>query len=141
MKVIDRREITFDAEALRFAITKALPTIKSFRLEGVRPRGVRLRPGLSVVEILNEPGQQIKAVPLTAELLIALLVSYCIHIEIPVPRNSEKTIRVEEEQVVLSITTHFAIAPEPVEVPRRVQVEVDHVISQLEWRGGGAPRK
>jgi hypothetical protein len=45
--------------------------------------------------------------------LTALLVSYCIRCKIPLPRISDKRIRVEEDCLVLEIRTTFNKAPAP----------------------------
>jgi hypothetical protein len=75
----------------------------------LKPTGVDFSPQSRQVILLYGAG--LPAVAVAAERLGALLVSYCIKARIPLPRLSDKNIRVEPFKVVLAFNRAYAKAP------------------------------
>lgn len=109
----DRRELEFDADALVAVISTSSRAAQAFGLPGLQPTGVRFFPSDGRIDVMYGTGQTQKSVPLGAEPLGALLVSYCIRVRIPMPRNADKGIRIEADAAILAFRTTYAKAPAP----------------------------
>ncbi len=113
MAVAERREIEFSAEALCLAIGMSLRAAQRFGLPALRPTGVQFCPREGQIDVVYGIGQAQRAVPLAAEPLGALLVSYCLRARIPMPRRAEKGIRIGATAVILAFKTIFVAVPAP----------------------------
>jgi hypothetical protein len=109
----DRRELEFDAEALVAVIGISLRAAQTFGLPGIPPTGVRFSPPDGRLDVLYGTGETQKAVPIAAEPLGALLVSYCIRVRIPMPKKADKGVRIEANAVILAFRTIYAKVPAP----------------------------
>jgi len=113
MAVAERREIEFSAEALCLAIGMSLRAAQGFGLPALRPTGVHLRPREGQIDVVYGTGPTQRAVPLAAEPLGALLVSYCLRARIPMPRRAEKGIRIGAKAVILAFKAICVAVPAP----------------------------
>jgi hypothetical protein len=103
----DRREIEFDAEALVVAIIVCTHAAEPSVQSALRPTGVRFYQQQGEIDVLYGTNP---ATRLTAERLGALLISYCVRTRIPIPRQAEKSVRIEADSVILSFTLQYAKA-------------------------------
>ena len=113
MRIIDRREIEFDAKSVVRAIAVSSKAAQGFGLPGMAPAGVRFHPKEGKIDVLYGSSQALRAVSIPAEALGALLVSYCIRARIPMPRKSDKGVRVESNSIILAFRTTYDEAPTP----------------------------
>ena len=111
MEILDRREIEFDAEALVAAVASSRRAAESFGLPGLPPRDARFYPKEGEVDFLYGSAQAPRAVRVRAEVVGALLVSYCIRAKVPMPRKADKGVRIEANTVILAFRTRFSQAP------------------------------
>jgi hypothetical protein len=111
MKIIDKREIEFDAESIVRAITASLKAAQSFGLPGQAPAGVRFHPRESTIDVVYGTKLAPQAVSISSEALGAILVSYCIRVRIPMPRKAGKGIQIESNSVILAFKTTYNDAP------------------------------
>jgi hypothetical protein len=113
MKILDRREIEFNAMSVAKAIAVSPKAAQGFGLPGLPPVGVRFYPKDAKVDVLYGTKDAPRAVSISAGTLGALLVSYCIRARIPMPRKSDKGIRIESHSVILAFRTKYDEAPHP----------------------------
>ena len=113
MAVTDRREIDFDAEAVRRAVEWSPGAAQAFGLPPLLPTGVRCDPAAGCIEVVYGTLTSTRVFALRAEALGALLVSYCNRAGKPVPRFADKGIRLEREHVVLVFTLRVDDLPKP----------------------------
>jgi hypothetical protein len=113
MKIIDSREIEFDAESVVKAISVSSKAAQAFGLPGMLPTGIRFHAGPGKVDVVYGTSQAPQAVSLPVEALGALLVSYCVRARIPMPRVSNKGVRIEQNSVILAFKTVYDKLPAP----------------------------
>jgi hypothetical protein len=113
MKIVDRREIEFNAMSVAKAIAVSPKAAQGFGLPGLEPLGVRFYPKEAKIDVLYGNKDSPRAVSISAVMLGALLVSYCIRVRIPLPKKSDKGIRIESHSVILAFRTRFDHAPHP----------------------------
>jgi hypothetical protein len=113
MKIVDRREIEFNAMSVAKAIAVSPKAAQGFGLPGMPPTGVRFYPKDARIDVLYGTKDAPRAVSIPAVTLGALLVSYCIRVRIPMPRKSDKGIRIESHSVILAFRTRYEEAPQP----------------------------
>jgi hypothetical protein len=111
--VIDRREIDFDAAAVRQAVEWSPRAAQAFGLPPLLPTGVRCNPADGCIEVVYGTLTTTRVFALRAEALGALLVSYCNRAGMPMPRHADKGIRVEHEHVVVVFTLRLGEPPQP----------------------------
>jgi hypothetical protein len=70
----------------------------------LRPSGVQFHRQQGEIEVLYGTTP---ATRLTAERIGALLISYCVRTRIPIPRQADKGVRIEEGAVVLTFTMQY----------------------------------
>jgi hypothetical protein len=107
MKITDRRELEFSAESVVRAIAESSKAAQTFGLPGQAPQNVQFHPREGKVDVVYRTDSAPEAVPITAEALGALLISYCIRASIPMPRKSDKGIRVEANSIILAFKTTY----------------------------------
>jgi hypothetical protein len=129
MKIIDRREIEFDANSVVRAIAVSAQATKNFAPPGLTAFGVRFHQREGNIDILYGTTQAPRIVSITAESLGALLVSYCIRLHIPTPKKSDKGIRVENDAIFLAFRTKYDDAPAPTDA--QIMSQGDR--SELPW--------
>ena len=112
MAITDRREIEFDLASLVSVVAASAKAAQGFGLPPMPPVGVRCRPRDGQVDVLYGNREAPQAVSLEAESLGALLVAYCIRARIPMPRHSDKGIRIEADSVILAFRTVFSRPPQ-----------------------------
>ena len=113
MAVTDRREIEFDANAVRRAVEWSPQAAQAFGLPPLLPTGVRCRPTEGCIEVVYGTLTATRVFALRAEALGALLVSYCNRVGMPMPRHADKGIRIEREYVVVVFTLRLDEPPRP----------------------------
>jgi hypothetical protein len=111
LALVDRREIEFETDALLQAIAASARAAETFGLPGSAPNAVRFDPKECVVDFLYGSAQKPRTVRLKAEVIGALLVSYCIRARIPIPRNANKGVRIGANSVTLAFRSYFERAP------------------------------
>jgi len=107
MRIMDRREIEFDMKSVIKAITVSPKAAQGFGLPAMAPAAIRFNPREGKVDVLYGAANAPRAVSLPAAALGALLVSYCIRVRIPMPKLSDKGIRLENQSVILAFRTKF----------------------------------
>jgi hypothetical protein len=85
-----------------------LNAVGSIGLPPLRPVALRFSPQEEWIEFQYEKQEPIQ-VP--AAKVGAFLVSYCVRARIPLPRNSDKEIKMAANSIILSVTTFYAEAP------------------------------
>jgi hypothetical protein len=75
------------------------------------PRDVRFHPLAVQVDLLY--GASDERIPVQSEALGALLIAYCLRAQIIIPRYLERSVRVDQEAVVLIFSTNYALQPIP----------------------------
>jgi hypothetical protein len=113
MAIIDRREIEFDREALRFVLEHSPKAAHAFGLPSRRPDRVRCKPHESLIEVSYGKLTETRVFMLRAEALGAILISYCNRIGMPMPRAADKAVRIEREHVVMVFILRMPHAPQP----------------------------
>ena len=114
MKMVDRREVEFDAQAVVRAISASTKAAQGFGLPGMAPVDVRFQPQIGSADVVYRTSSGSQAVSISAEALGAILISYCIRVRIPMPRKSSKGIRIESGSVILAFTTTYSDVQMPV---------------------------
>ena len=113
MAIVDRREIAFDADAMRFVIECSPRAALAFGLPPLTPQAVRCNVADGHIEVVYGTLTATRVFALRAEALGAIIVSYCNRTGMPMPRHADKGIRVERDRVVLVFTLRLEDAPEP----------------------------
>jgi len=116
MRVVDRREIEFDAGSLAHYLSTLPREAQSLGLPVAPPAEIRFDPAKAQVEIIYVSPEQTFQIP--AETLKSMLVSYCIRSKIPIPRIADHSIRVAPDRLILALSTSFGKAPPPPRPPR-----------------------
>jgi hypothetical protein len=111
--IVDRREIELDTAAVRRALEWSPRAVQAFGLPPQVPTGVRCNPADGCIEVVYGTLTTTRVFALRAEALGALLISYCNRAGMPMPRQSDKGIRVEREHVVLVFTLRLNAPPQP----------------------------
>jgi len=111
MLVVDRREIEFDADSLVYYLSILPREAERLGLPAMPPGAIRFDPAKGSVAAIYGKAEQARCVPIPAESLSAMLISYCMRTRIPLPRVADKIIRVAADRVVLSFKTWFDEAP------------------------------
>ena len=78
-------------------------------LPATEPRGVLF--DASNQQVVFSYSNEAHNVSVAGERLGALLVSYCIRSRIPLPRYSEKTVRVDADRISIMCATHYHDPP------------------------------
>jgi hypothetical protein len=129
--LIDKREIEFDTEALLIVVATSQRAAESFGLPGFPPNDVRFDPKQGTVGFLYGSAQSQRSIYLTAEVVGALLVSYCIRARIPMPRKASKGVRVEGMSVILAFRTVFSPVPTPAKETSKIGAAAP--VKSLTW--------
>jgi hypothetical protein len=108
MAIVDRREIEFDTKALISVIAGSARAAQAIGLPALRPTGVDFSPNKRRVRFVYEGHP---AVYVASERIGALLASYCVRARIPMPRRTNKDIRIGADSVTLTFSVHFADPP------------------------------
>jgi hypothetical protein len=116
MRVVDRREIEFDAGALAHYLATLPREAQSLGLPLAPPAEIRFDPAQAMVEIIYVMPDQTVRIP--AETLKSMLVSYCIRSKIPIPRIADHSIQVAPDRLILALSTSFGKPPPPAPTPR-----------------------
>jgi hypothetical protein len=99
----DIRQLQFDAEALVAAVAASPRAAERLGLLRQAPFGACFHPDTQEVEFLYGNAQAPRRFRLKALAVGAFLVSYCIRARVPIPREAEKSVRIEANGVVLSL--------------------------------------
>lgn len=101
MAIKERRTLGFDAQEIVNAI-KMVPQIASaIGLPSTNIMGVEFEPEAGLIKFHYDDGER----TLSAEPIAAVLVAYCLRLNIPLPRYSEKSMEITTEEVMLTMTT------------------------------------
>jgi len=109
MAIIDQRQVTFDCVAPKQILDFSPNTALNIGFPSNQPTSIVLNPSANsaTFEFFGT------AVTLKREKLAALLVSYCIRSGIKVPRNGQRSVRIELTTVTLVFRQEFFSAPVP----------------------------
>lgn len=113
VKLVDKREIQFNGDALVYCLSASPRAAEGFGLPPIPPAGVRFFPADRMIDALYGRNDTLWAARIPAESLGALLISYCIRARIPMPRVAEKRVRVEADRIILEFLTRFSRVPAP----------------------------
>jgi hypothetical protein len=130
--IVDRREIELDTAAVRCALEWSPHAAQAFGLPPLVPTGLRCNPADACIEVVYGTLTTTRVFGLRAEALGALLISYCNRAGMPMPRHSDKGIRVEREHVVLVFTLRLDDPPHP-EVPEGKISRVPEAVQAWSW--------
>jgi hypothetical protein len=111
--ITDRREIEFDLQAVRQALEWSPRSAQAVGAPPLTPQAVQCHPVEGTVEVTYGEQTATSVFVLAAEALGAILISYCNRAGIPMPRNSDKSVRIEREHVVIIFTLRMSEAPPP----------------------------
>src|SRR5579863_5211115 len=114
--IVDRREIEFDQQAVTLALEWSPRAAIAFGLPPLVPTGIRCDPVAGNVEVIYGELTSMQVFALRAEALGAILIAYCNRTGMPMPRASDKAVRIERAHVVVVFTLRLDVAPKP-EVP------------------------
>jgi hypothetical protein len=132
MAIVDRREIELDTVAVRRALEWSPRAAQAFGLPPMVPTGVRCNPAAGCIEVVYGTLTATRVFALRAEALGALLISYCNRAGMPLPRRSDKGIRVEREHVVLVFTLRLNEPPQP-EAPEGQISRAPEAVQAWSW--------
>ncbi len=132
MAIVDRREIELDTAAVRAALEWSPQAAQAFGLPPLVPTSVRCNPADGCIEVVYGTLTATRVFGLRAEALGALLISYCNRVGMPMPRHSDKGIRVEREHIVLVLTVRLDDPPHP-EVPEGKISRVPEAVQAWAW--------
>ena len=132
MAIVDRREIELDSAAVRCALEWSPRAAQAFGLPPLVPTCVRCDPANGCVEVVYGTLTSTRVFALRAEALGALLISYCNRAGMPMPRASDKGIRVEREHVVLVFTLRLDQPPQP-EAPEGTIARAPEAVQAWSW--------
>ena len=107
MSVVDRREMQFTGEAVRRIVCASPRAARAIGLIGAQPASIQFLPAHGQVKVAYNDRATDRAITVSAEALGALLVSYCLRLNVPMPRFSEKSLRIEHDSVFLLFTTTY----------------------------------
>lgn len=136
MNIIERREIEFTAEGVVDAITSAIDAAQSIGIPGLPPSGVRFEPEQGVVRLVYGSGRASRMLALPGESLAALLISFCVRSGVPMPRFSDKSVRIEPHAVVIAFCTEIQLAgmrPATHEQPAAAPAKIAPVGREIGW--------
>jgi hypothetical protein len=100
--ITDNRSIEFDSNAL-------LAVIGSSSGTNARPTGITI--SQNQVDLSYDKNN--RTVPLTIDQVGALLIQYCTKVQIPISRESKKSVRLTPKSVVLQLRTVYGEPPIP----------------------------
>jgi hypothetical protein len=132
--IVERREIELDTAAVRRALECSPRAAQAFGLPPLVPTGVRCNPADGCIEVVYGTLNTTRVFALRAEALGALLISYCNRTGMPMPRQSDKGIRVEREHVVLVFTLRLEAPPQP-EAPEGQILRAPEAVQAWSWIG------
>lgn len=104
MGITDRREIRFEADTVLTAIAVQPTAAAALGLPAVAPNAARFVPPKHHVVLLYRVGAGEADFTVSVESLGALLIGFCCKAGISLPRSAKKTIRIEEDSIVLAFT-------------------------------------
>jgi hypothetical protein len=123
MAIIDERQVTFDCVAMKQIVNFSPDTALSIGFPNNQPANIVLNPSAysATFEFVGT------AVTLKREKLAALLVSYCIRSGIKIPRNGQRSVRIEPKTVTLVFRQEMLRAPVPLSLmaERRLRARRD----------------
>jgi hypothetical protein len=130
--IVDRREIELDTAAVRRALEWSPRAAQAFGLPPLVPAGVRCNSKDGCIEVVYGALTATRVFALRAEALGALLISYCNRAGMPLPRHSDKGVRVEREHVVLVCTLRLDELPQP-EAPEGQISRAPEAVQAWSW--------
>jgi hypothetical protein len=104
MVIAEKREIDFDMQAVRTVLEWSPRAAQAFGLPPLTPAAVRSKPAENAVEVVYGELPSQRVFMLRIEALGAILISYCNRAKIPMPRQAEKRLRIERDQVTVVLT-------------------------------------
>lgn len=137
MPIIDRREIAFDAAAMVAVVENSQRTAWPLGLPDSVLRDVRFDPKTGQVALLYDAWEQ--PIALHSGALGALLVSYCLRAGIRIPRNLKRSMRIDQDAVVLIFSTSYPVSPTAV-APREVRPAPPPNVSRTPMVWGKEPK-
>ena len=137
MEIIDRREIEFDLEAVRFALAWSPTAAHAFGLSPRAPDRVRCKPAESAIEVTYGKLTETRVFTLRAEALGAILIAYCNRAGLPIPRGADKAVRIEREHVVVVFTLRITRAQQP-DAPEGPVGRPPDAVTTWAWVEGGS---
>lgn len=117
MPIIDSRELRFDAAAFVIVLAHSRRMADAIGLPSILPGEVHFDPKAGSVQLdyaslAPRPGGHGSRISLPIGPLGALLIAYCLRAKIRIPRDAERSIRVDRDAVVLVFGwTHTVPAP------------------------------
>jgi hypothetical protein len=108
MAITETREIGFDMQAVRSVLEWSPRAAQAFGLPPLMPAAVRGNPSENSVEVIYGDTASRRVFMLRVEALGAILVSYCNRARIPMPRQAEKRLRVDRDQVTVVLSRQSA---------------------------------
>jgi hypothetical protein len=110
--IIERRELRFDPVALKRVIFWSLSAAGTHGLPPIPPDRIELVPNDNRVGLIYED-EPSWSFPLQIEALGKLLIAYCIHTRIPLPRSAHKEVRFGADYVALVLLLKYSHAGVP----------------------------
>jgi hypothetical protein len=130
--ITDRRELEFDLQTVRLVLEWSPRAAQAFGLPPLTPTAVHGNPVEGVIEVTYGELTSTRVFMLRAEALGAILISYCNRVGTPMPRNAEKGVRIERDQVVL-LLSHRQEALTAPEVPEPVIGRIPEAVRAWSW--------
>jgi hypothetical protein len=111
--IIERRELRFDPVALKRVIAWSLGTAAAHRLPKLPPGRIELLPHDDRVDLIYTQNPPEWSFPLELDALGSLLIAYCIHTRIPLPRSAHKELRFGPDYIALVVLLKYSHAGVP----------------------------
>lgn len=111
MTVLDYRQLVFDPDSIRASLRTGNRVAQQLQLPVGEYQAVYLLPLEQCVEMMYDPGNGVDQPVLhriSAPQLAALLIAFCIRVNIPVPRNCDKGIVIRADTVSLTFQKRIA---------------------------------
>lgn len=132
MAITDRREIEFDMQAVKLALEWSPRSANAFGLPPLTPHSVRCHPTDGSVAVTYGELTAMRVFMLRAEAVGAILIAYCNRAGMPMPRHTDKAVRIEREHVVVMFTLRLSGPPQP-ELPEGNIGRVPEAVRAWSW--------
>jgi hypothetical protein len=110
LSITDRRDISFDADAILAAIAALPDAAGVLGLPAAPPDALRFEPAEHRILVQYRVSVENAEFSVPMESLGAMLVGFCCRHRITLPRGARKSIRIEEEAAVLSFVLHLPVS-------------------------------
>jgi len=130
--ITDRREIEFDLQTVRLVLEWSPRAAQAFGLPPLIPTAVHGSSAEGAIEVTYGELTSTRVFMLRAEALGAILISYCSRVGMPMPRNADKGVRIERDNVVLLLSRRQETVTAP-DLPEPTVGRIPEAVRAWSW--------